>query len=67
MNILILFGDSVIMERAREFAGGEPIISRWLDLVRLERVKEVAAERGSQEFPLAKSPTKDDYFMPIPE
>ncbi|MCU4174264.1 RagB/SusD family nutrient uptake outer membrane protein [Carboxylicivirga sp. N1Y90] len=51
----LAFCDSLVMERAWEFAGCEPITARWLDLVRLERVM---AQRGSQEGSLYNQPKK---------
>ncbi len=60
------FRDSVVAERAWEFAGGEPA-SRWFDLVRLERVEDAALHnRDAKELALKHTPTKDDYWMPYP-
>jgi len=61
------FRDSVVAERSWEFAGGEFFVAPWYDLVRLERVEEAAADRHFSEQPLAKSPTKEDYFAPYPD
>lgn len=62
----IAFRDSVVMERAWEFAGAEINPARWYDLVRLERVEEAAQDRHEWELPILNPPTKDDYFAPIP-
>ena len=62
----ISFRDSVVMERAWEFAGAEINPARWYDLVRLERVEEAAQDRHELELPILNPPTKDDYFAPIP-
>lgn len=60
------FRDSVVMERAWEFAGCEINPARWYDLVRLERVEEAAQDRHESELPILNAPTKEDYFAPIP-
>ena len=60
------FRDSVVMERAWEFAGAEINPARWYDLVRLERVEEAAQDRHESELPILNPPTKKDYFAPIP-
>jgi hypothetical protein len=40
---------------------------RWFDLVRSERVEEIAAKRDPKEqVPLVKQPTKANYIAPIP-
>lgn len=59
------FRDSVVQERAWEFAGNE-MCSRWYDLVRLERVEQANANRHPDEMPLTNQPTKSRYFAPIP-
>lgn len=59
------FRDAVVQERAWEFAGME-FCSRWYDLVRLERVEQANANRSPLEVPLARQPTKADYFSPVP-
>jgi starch-binding outer membrane protein, SusD/RagB family len=59
------FADSVVWERAWEFAG-EPE-GRWFDLVRLEKVEELEQLRSPDDFGPPDFPiTKDDYFSPIP-
>jgi hypothetical protein len=69
------FRDSVFVERGWEFAGFE-FASRWFDLVRLELVEDAASDnpvhsflpgRAKSEWPIAKAPTHDSYFLPIPE
>lgn len=59
------FRDSVVQERAWEFAGAEFAMAPWYDLVRLERVEEAAADRDESELELSTI-TKDDYFAPYP-
>ncbi len=59
------FIDAVVSERGWEFAGGEPN-SRWYDLIRLEMVEQVTANRDASEMTLNHTPTHDDYIMPIP-
>jgi hypothetical protein len=59
------FITAVVNERGWEFAGGEPN-SRWFDLIRLEMVEEVTANRDAKELQLNHTPTHDDYLMPIP-
>lgn len=59
------FADSVVQERAWELAG-EPE-GRWFDLVRLEIVEKLPELRDPDEFGFPNgTPTKDDYFYPIP-
>lgn len=60
------FVDSVIAERAWEFAGNEPA-ARWYDLVRKEMVEEVTADRDPAEIPLVNQPSKSVYFAPFPQ
>lgn len=62
----LAFRDSVVMERAWEFAGAEINPARWYDLVRLERVEEAAKDRHPDELAIPNPPTKEDYFAPIP-
>jgi hypothetical protein len=59
------FRDSVVAERAWEFAGPE-FASRWFDLVRLERVESANSNRHPLEVPLRRAPSKAVYFSPIP-
>lgn len=59
------FRDSVVMERAWEFAGPEQG-QRWFDLVRLERVEQANSNRHPDELPLVNAPSKEYYFSPIP-
>ena len=61
----VAFRDSVVMERKWEFAGDE-FGQRWNDLVRLEMVEQANANRDPLELPLSRTPSKDDYFAPIP-
>lgn len=61
----IQFRDAVIDERAWEFAGPENG-QRWFDLVRLEMVESANTNRHANELPLQRTPSKDDYFAPIP-
>ncbi len=60
------FADTVVWERAWEFAG-EPE-GRWFDLVRLEMAENLPELRDPQELEDIDYPvTKENYFMPIPE
>jgi hypothetical protein len=59
------FRDSVVMERAWEFAGPEQG-QRWFDLVRLERVEQANSNRHPDELPLVNQPSKAYYFSAIP-
>lgn len=62
------FADSVVLERAWEFAGNEPN-ARWFDLVRTETVAAANANRDDSEVPLVGTPndeTHEFYFAPIP-
>ena len=58
--------DMVITERKWEFAGIEPC-ARWFDMVRTETVESATAKRSAAEIPLVKTPTKEQYFAPIPQ
>ncbi len=58
------FRDSVVKERAWEFAG-EWFTGTWYDLVRLERVEEVNADR-TNENEIVGALDKSDYFQPVP-
>jgi hypothetical protein len=61
------FLDSVVWERAWEFAGSESYSSRWFDLQRLELVEKAATEwRREPDMPIAQTPTKKYYFLQIP-
>jgi hypothetical protein len=69
------FRDSVFVERGWEFAGFE-YASRWFDLVRLELVEDAAKEnpehsflpgRSADDWKILSAPTRDSYFLPIPE
>ncbi|MDR1335588.1 MAG: RagB/SusD family nutrient uptake outer membrane protein, partial [Tannerella sp.] len=61
------FLDSVVWERAWEFAGSESYCSRWFDLQRLELVEKAATEwRREPDAPIAQTPTKKQYFLQIP-
>jgi starch-binding outer membrane protein, SusD/RagB family len=59
------FRDSVVAERAWEFAGPEQG-QRWFDLVRLERVEQANSNRHPDELPLVNTPSKEYYFSSIP-
>ncbi|MHA7830253.1 MAG: RagB/SusD family nutrient uptake outer membrane protein [Flagellimonas sp.] len=61
------FRDSVVYEKAYEFAG--EFGSRWFDIVRLQLLPEVIAERHPNEIPLAEIAKADPtnyYLAPIP-
>jgi hypothetical protein len=56
--------DEIIAERGWEFAGE---YKRWFDLVRSEKLEEIAAQRDPTEnVPLLRQPTKAQYIAPIP-
>ncbi len=60
------FADSVVWERAWEFAG-EPE-GRWFDLLRLEMVDQLPELRYPEEIrPAENEVTEEYYFLPIPE
>jgi len=61
------FRDSVIAERAWEFAGIEANGSNWFDLVRTETVEKAAADRDASEIQILTAPTHSKYFAPIPD
>jgi hypothetical protein len=61
------FRDSVVAERAWEFAGVEANGSNWFDLVRTETVEKAAADRDPTEIPILVQPTKSSYFCPLPD
>ncbi len=63
----IAFRDSVIAERAWEFAGIEANGSNWFDLVRTETVETAAANRDASEIQILTAPTHAKYFAPIPD
>ncbi len=57
------FRDSVFNERGWELAGE---FTRWFDLVRLERVEQVASNRDPNDNVIPFPPTKASYFQKIP-
>ncbi|MGV8135700.1 MAG: RagB/SusD family nutrient uptake outer membrane protein [Mangrovibacterium sp.] len=57
------FRDAVFDERGWEFAGE---FTRWFDLVRLERVEQIAANRDPNDNAIPALPTKKNYFQEIP-
>lgn len=62
------FIDSVVWERAYEFAGFE-YSARWFDLQRLELVETATTEwrdETEEKYRLVKPYTKKDYFLSIP-
>lgn len=52
-------------ERGWEFAGNE-YCCRWADLLRFEKVETANSNRDVREYQLNHTPTKSDYFIPIP-
>lgn len=59
------FRDSVVQERAWEFAGENGV--RWFDIVRLQLLPQVIAARSPLENPINTSqPTNTRYIAPIP-
>ncbi|MDD3064348.1 MAG: RagB/SusD family nutrient uptake outer membrane protein [Massilibacteroides sp.] len=59
------FQEACFDERGWEFAGFE-YCSRWADLLRFEKVEEKSSNRAEGEYELHHSPTKADYYLPIP-
>ena len=56
--------DEIIAEKGWELAGE---YKRWFDLVRSEKVEEIALKRDPAEnVPLLRQPTKAQYIAPIP-
>ncbi len=56
--------NQIIDEKGWELAGE---YKRWFDLVRSERVEEIAAKRDpGEQVPLVRKPTKANYIAPIP-
>ncbi len=56
--------DEIVEERGWELAGE---YVRWFDLIRTEKVEEIAAKRDpSENVPLNREPTKAQYIAPIP-
>ncbi|WNJ20434.1 RagB/SusD family nutrient uptake outer membrane protein [Pontibacter sp. G13] len=56
--------NEVVDEKGWELAGE---YKRWFDLIRTERVEEMAAKRSlDEQVELARQPTKDNYIAPIP-
>jgi len=58
------FRDSVIAERGWELACER---HRWFDLVRTEKVEEIALKRHADDAPLYAQPTHENYLAPIPQ
>jgi hypothetical protein len=59
------FRDSVVQERAWEFAGESGV--RWFDVVRLQLLPQIIAARNASENPINTSnPTSTRYIAPIP-
>ncbi len=59
------FRDSIVQERAWEFAGENGV--RWFDIVRLQLLPQVIAARNPLENPINTSePTATRYLAPIP-
>lgn len=61
------FRDSVVYEKAYEFAG--EFGSRWFDIVRLQLLPDIIAVRDPSEIPLAEAAKADPsnyYLAPIP-
>jgi hypothetical protein len=59
------FRDSVVQERAWEFAGENGV--RWFDIVRLQLLPQIIAARSPSENPINTSnPLTTRYLAPIP-
>jgi hypothetical protein len=62
------FRDSVVYERAYEFAGENGI--RWFDIVRLQMLPQIIAARATRENPIPEKYITDPshaYLAPIPQ
>jgi hypothetical protein len=57
------FADSVVQERAWEFACER---TRWFDLIRLERVEAANAAKSPEDLQPIKPITKANYWFPLP-
>jgi len=57
------FADSVVQERAWEFAGER---TRWFDLVRLQLVEKANANKNPGDLQPIGAITKSDYTFPLP-
>jgi hypothetical protein len=61
----LAFRDSVVQERAWEFAGENGM--RWFDIVRLQMLPQIIAQRNALENPINTSiPLSTRYIAPIP-
>jgi hypothetical protein len=58
------FRDSVVFERAYEFAGEFGM--RWFDVVRLQLLPKINAERNASENPIVPADINTRYLAPIP-
>jgi len=58
------FRDSVVYERAYEFAGEFGM--RWFDVVRLQLLPKIIADRSSLENPIVPADISTRYLSPIP-
>lgn len=59
------FRDTVVQERAWEFAGENGV--RWFDIVRLQMLPQIIAARGGTENPInTGNPISTRYIAPIP-
>lgn len=64
VDVLSYTEDDVIAEKGWELAGEH---KRWFDLVRSEKVEEVALQRDpTEEVAIIQQPTHDNYIAPIP-
>ena len=64
VDVATATANQIIDEKGWELAGE---CKRWFDLVRSERVEEIAAKRSAAEpVILARQPTKAQYIAPIP-
>ena len=61
------FRDSVVFERAYEFAGEFALGMRWYDIVRLQLLPQITAARSPLENPIpAGTDFSKKYLAPIP-
>ena len=64
VDVTTATAEEIVAERGWELAGEH---KRWYDLIRTENLEAIALDRDPTEnVPLTKQPTKDNYISPIP-
>ncbi|MEM6632480.1 MAG: RagB/SusD family nutrient uptake outer membrane protein [Bacteroidota bacterium] len=64
VDVVSSMPDEIVAEKGWELAGE---YKRWFDLVRTEKVEEIASRRDPMEqVELVRQPTKNNYITPIP-